>query len=738
MRTAAWTRRLTGSAVPVAGLALLGAWTAAAAAPWPVPTVYVLWLGLLFFAGHSTLPWATERLGLSGLVGFAALLLFGAAPAGWLVLGASVLVWIWQLSGRSLRAWKRWSLYVAETGGQRLVALGLAAFVLQRLGGQTGAAFGVEPFVALVAATSTWIAAATITAWWLDRRRPTRSAVKWQELVLRAAWEALQLGGAVAWTLALQRLGTPAYVLLFVPLALAAVAAMLWQRAQRGHVEAVRTLVAAIDAADPMTRGQAGRIARMSVQVARRLGLTASEVEELEYAALLHEVGRTAIQRDLMYKAGALSNQEQTLMRTHPRLGSETVQRFGFFPAAARLVLAHHEQPDGRGYPNGWRAEAIPLGSRILMATAAFDAMTSDRPYRPGLAPETAVQQLLALAGTQFFTDVVEALIDLYTSGELFAAFTPAELEHFARGENGSRLLQEHLRRLGQLQPDAAARETAAEGAREDDGVPVLELPPASRQDVLEEEIPLRDPGEHLLQVAALTDVGCAREQNEDAFGVFPGAESSRGCLLVVADGMGGAAAGEIASGLAVDLVRENFYRSDAPGDGGEVLQKALRLANELIHWRANSESELGGMGTTCTAAALAGMTLTVGHVGDSRAYLLREDSVEILTRDHTLAAELQLVAGSEAPLEARNVLTRCLGTRAEVEIDVSRRVTLQAGDVLVLCTDGLHNQLPAHEIRAIARGESPALACTRLVERAVERGGPDNITVIVARVLNH
>ena len=691
---------------------------------------------LLLCAGRASLPWGSRRLGLTGCVSFAALLLFGAAPAGWLVFGASVLVSLWQLSGRGPRAWRRWSLLVAETAGERLVALGLAAFVLQRLGGQTGTAFGVEPFTPLVAAATTWIAAATLTAWGLDRRRPTRSAEKWTDLVLRAAWEALQLASAAAWTFAFLRLGTPAYVFLFLPLALAAVASTLWQRGQRGHVEAVRTLVAAIDAADFLTRGQAERIARMSVQVARRLGLSSGEIEELEYAALLHEVGRTAIQRDLMLKAGVLSNQEQVLMRTHPRLGSETVQRFGFFPAAARLVLAHHEQPDGRGYPNGWRAEEIPLGSRILMATAAFDAITSDRPYRPGLAPDAAVQQLLALAGHQFFTDVVEALIDLYTSGELFAAFTPAELEIYARGDGGSRLLQEHLRRRGQLQQESAAAATTAAGTADDDGVPTLELPPGPHQDVLEKEIPLRDPGEHLLQVAALTDVGCARERNEDAFGVFPGEGGDRGCLLVVADGMGGAAAGEIASGLAVDLVRENYFGSGSSGSGGAVLQEALRLANELIHWRASSESELGGMGTTCTAAAIAGMTLCIGHVGDSRAYLLREDRVEILTRDHTLAAELQLVAGSEAPLEARNVLTRCLGTRAEVEIDVSRPVSLQAGDVLVLCTDGLHNQLPAHEIRAIARGESPALACARLVERAVERGGPDNISVVVARVL--
>ncbi len=511
-------------------------------------------------------------------------------------------------------------------------------------------------------------------------------------------------------------------------LALAAAVRALWNRTQRGHTDAVRMLMTSIDAADPMTRGQSNRIAKLSVQVGRHLGLDTAEIEELEYAALLHEMGRTAIQRDLVAKPGALSNQEQAALRTHPVLGSQAVQRFGFFPGAARIVLAHHEQPDGKGYPEGLRADAIPLGSRILMAAAAFDAMTSHRPYRRGLTPEVALERLLDLAGKQFFPDVVEAFIDLYTSGELFCAFDAAELEHFAAESGMSQQLQQHLSQRG-LQLSAAALRTPADL----DDVPVLELPPPSRHEVAVRRF---DVGAGLeLQVASQSDVGCQREHNEDTIGHFTSAQSAYGCLLVVADGMGGAAAGEVASCLAVDRVQENYFANAVDDSVRVALHQAMQQANEFVHSRATTDRRLAGMGTTCTACVIRGEELHVGHVGDSRAYLVRGHGIEALTRDHTLAAELQLVTGGTPHADAHHVLTRCLGTRAEIEIDLAPPARLQPGDIVILCSDGLHNQIEDHEILAFVDREAPDHACSGLIELALARGAPDNVSVVVARV---
>lgn len=513
-------------------------------------------------------------------------------------------------------------------------------------------------------------------------------------------------------------------------LALAAAVRALWKRTQRGHTDTVRTLMASIDAADPMTRGQSSRIANLSLQVGRRLGLDTAELAELEYAALLHEIGRTAIQRDLVAKPGSLSNQEQAVLHTHPALGSEAVQRFGFFPGAARIVLAHHEQPDGAGYPQGLRGDAIPLGSRILMATAAFDAMTSHRPYRRGLTPEVALERLLDLAGKQFFSDVVEALIDLYTSGALFDTLDAAELEHFAAESGMSPQLQQHLSKRG-LRLASAPHEPEADL----DDVPILELPHPSRPEIAVQRC---DVGAGLeVRVAAVSDVGCKREQNEDSIGQFTDAQGTQSCLLVVADGMGGAAAGEVASQLAVERVQECYFADAADAPAGVALRQAMQEANEFVHARATSDRRLAGMGTTCTAVVIRGNELYVGHVGDSRAYRVRDHGIQLLTQDHTLAAELQLVTGGTPHADAHHVLTRCLGTRAEIEIDLAEPARVRPGDVIVLCSDGLYNQIETEEILALVDSESPGRACSGLVERALARGAPDNVSVVVASIVS-
>ena len=512
-------------------------------------------------------------------------------------------------------------------------------------------------------------------------------------------------------------------------LALAAAVRALRKRTQRGHVDAVRTLMASIDAADPMTRGQSSRIAKLSLQVGRRLGLDTAELEELEYAALLHEMGRTAIQRDLVAKPGALSNQEQAVLRTHPALGSEAVQRFGFFPGAASIVLAHHEQPDGAGYPKGLHGDAIPLGSRILMATAAFDAMTSHRPYRRGLTPEVALERLLDLAGKQFFPDVVEALIDLYTSGALFDTLDAAELEHFAAESGMSPQLQQHLSKRG-LRPSAPLL-----AQDEMDDVPILELPHPSRPEIA---VQTCDVGAGLeVRVAAASDVGCKREHNEDAIGQFTDAHAAQECLLVVADGMGGAAAGEVASHMAVERVQKSYFAKAADAPAGVALRQAMQEANEFVHARATSDRSLAGMGTTCTAVVIRGTELHVGHVGDSRAYRVRNHGIQLLTQDHTLAAELQLVTGGTPHADAHHVLTRCLGTRAEIEIDLAKPARVKPGDVIVLCSDGLYNQIETEEILALVDAETPGRACSGLVERALARGAPDNVSVVVASIVS-
>src|SRR5690242_15724106 len=210
-----------------------------------------------------------------------------------------------------------------------------------------------------------------------------------------------------------------------------------------------------------------------------------------------------------------------------------------------------------------------------------------------------------------------------------------------------------------------------------------------------------------------------------------------KGALFIVADGMGGHAAGEVASEIAVDTVSNVYYQDDSE-DVPVALLRAIKRANALIYQRAAENMLRSGMGTTCVAAVLRGKIAYIANVGDSRAYLIRAGQAVQISQDHSWVAE-QVRAGLLTEDQARshaqrNVITRCLGTQPDVEIDVFP-VELQESDSLVLCTDGLSGLISDEELRTIVDQHQPQESVYLLVERANENGGPDNITAIVVRV---
>ena len=235
------------------------------------------------------------------------------------------------------------------------------------------------------------------------------------------------------------------------------------------------------------------------------------------------------------------------------------------------------------------------------------------------------------------------------------------------------------------------------------------------------------------LRHSARTDVGRTRDHNEDDFGVGEGAGVEQyGELLIVCDGMGGHAAGEVASRLGVETILSTYY-SDASPDRVDVLRRAFERANARIHAEGR-----GAMGTTGVAALFYQGMLHVANVGDSRAYLIRNDEICQVSRDHSLVGE-QVAAGVITADQARssyyrNVITRALGYQSEVQVDLFH-LPLQAGDMVVLCSDGLHGLVGDEEINEIVRSMPLADAVDRLIDLANERGGTDNITAIVARV---
>ena len=251
---------------------------------------------------------------------------------------------------------------------------------------------------------------------------------------------------------------------------------------------------------------------------------------------------------------------------------------------------------------------------------------------------------------------------------------------------------------------------------------------------------------ERSITLGSLSHVGMKRTGNEDSYCalVSPNTPPGTEMLLAVADGMGGRQAGELASALATRGLVERLSHGGASHPSPTealfregLLKEVVQAVNAEV-LRAATKPATRGMGTTLTAVLLAGSVLSIAHVGDSRAYLLRDGELHQLTQDHNWAAE-EVARGALTPRQARehpgrNVLTRALGTAPSVYVD-SASVEVRGGDVLMLCSDGLHSLVSDDEIAQTLVGEEPQQACQSLVERANARGGHDNITVVTARI---
>jgi protein phosphatase len=232
-----------------------------------------------------------------------------------------------------------------------------------------------------------------------------------------------------------------------------------------------------------------------------------------------------------------------------------------------------------------------------------------------------------------------------------------------------------------------------------------------------------------IVEKASLTDVGRQRQGNEDSF-------LEKSPLFAVADGMGGARAGEVASRVAVERLSEG---GEADGSPEEHLAEVTREANREIYEMAQDDSALAGMGTTLTAALVTGREVAIGHVGDSRVYRFRDGELERLTQDHSLVEEF-VRQGKLTPEEAENhpqrsIITRALGPEPEVEVETYTHAA-RDGDVYLLCSDGLTGMVPEKRIAEILR-ESDSLddAAHRLIDAANENGGKDNITAVLFRL---
>lgn len=246
--------------------------------------------------------------------------------------------------------------------------------------------------------------------------------------------------------------------------------------------------------------------------------------------------------------------------------------------------------------------------------------------------------------------------------------------------------------------------------------------------------------------VSVLTDVGCRRESNEDSGRYVkpndPELLSTKGVLVIVADGMGGHAAGEVASRMAVEVISRTYYDDVAllKADAPIALKRAFEKANRAIYEQSRKEKTLKGMGTTCTALALQNSSAFSAHVGDSRLYLVRNGEIYQQTEDHS--AVMQMVKrGLLSVEEARrhpdkNVILRAMGRHPDVEVATwEEPLSVREGDQFLLCSDGLHDLVGDGEMKQAALENDPQAACESLIALAKKRGGHDNITVGIVQV---
>lgn len=243
------------------------------------------------------------------------------------------------------------------------------------------------------------------------------------------------------------------------------------------------------------------------------------------------------------------------------------------------------------------------------------------------------------------------------------------------------------------------------------------------------------------MQCWGLTDPGCVRTQNQDAYHIENLDRSS--VLAVVCDGMGGAKSGNVASTLAVDVFVQEVKRSwNASMDwetADQMLRSAVKLANFTVYDQAMQFEEFTGMGTTLVAALIRGREVSVVNVGDSRAYGCGRDGIKQITTDHSLV-QMMVERGELTPELARtypgkNYITRAIGTEPVVDCDLYHH-KVDRGDCLLLCSDGLSNMMDAQEILfEVVHGFNKQLCCQRLTDIAKNRGGPDNITSILISV---
>jgi len=302
---------------------------------------------------------------------------------------------------------------------QLVISIGLAGLVYQHLGGQlmpTSYGQTILPFIGLTITfflVNTFLVSIAICL--MERMSALR--IWW----VNYSWTSVDLlaFGPLGFLLALvyMQIGPWAVFICLAPIILARYSFKLYVDLRQSYLNSITALSAALDASDPYTHGHSNRVAENAEKVAREMGLSEGKIEKVKFAGQLHDIGKIGLDIEILNKPSSLSDRDWEEMKKHPAKGAEIVK--GLKPPIYDIVMAHQEHYDGAGYPLKLKGDQIPVEARIIHTCDAFEAMTSDRPYRPALPLSKALEELKREAGKQFDPKVVEAFLKLIEKGEL-------------------------------------------------------------------------------------------------------------------------------------------------------------------------------------------------------------------------------------------------------------------------------------------------------------------------------
>jgi putative nucleotidyltransferase with HDIG domain len=379
-----------------------------------LPSLPNIWLVLIFFLAISTFAeFIPVDLPVGGVISigfpidFVLILVYGPALAMLITaLGA--------LIGEIVERKVSWYKIIFNTS-QYALAAGIAGIAYQQAGGVVGAQ-NIFRFIlpATICALTYCIVNITLFVMVVSFAQNVRIATIWRTSIKETvpsyiAEAPMGFLMAIVYT----EVGIVGILLFFLPLLLARRSFELYTKMRKVYLDTIRALAAAIDAKDPYTKGHSERVAETSIALAQELNLSDRDIENIEYTALLHDIGKIGIADNILGKNSSLTNKEFDKIKEHTVMGAKIIEPVDFLKNSYKAIYHHHEKYNGKGYPDGLKSEDIPLSARIIAVADAYDAMGSDRPYRKKLSKDKILKELRDQSGKQFDPEVVKAFISV-------------------------------------------------------------------------------------------------------------------------------------------------------------------------------------------------------------------------------------------------------------------------------------------------------------------------------------